>query len=191
MPKLVFTSACELARMIREREVSAVEVTEAYLTQISKHNSALNAICTLDADNARRRAEQADEALSKGEIWGVLHGVPITIKDFYETKDLRTTAGYKPLQDYVPKQNATVVSRLLAAGAILLGKTNPSDANGTYQSDNDIFPRANNPWKLSYTPGGVLVEAQRRSPLDSRRLMLAAMWPVRFVSRFTVAACMA
>lgn len=154
MPKLAFTSAYELARMIREHEVSAVDVTEAYLTQISNHNSALNAICTLDADNARRRAKQADEALAKGELWGELHGVPITIKDFYETKALRTTAGYKPLRDYVPKQNATVVDRLLAAGAILLGKTNPSDVNGTYQSDNDIFACTSNPWKLSHTSGG-------------------------------------
>ncbi|MEL6606262.1 MAG: amidase, partial [Cyanobacteria bacterium J06614_10] len=109
---------------------------------------------TLDADSARMRAKQADDTLAKGEIWGALHGVPITIKDFYETKGLRTTAGYKPLQDYVPTQNATVVSRLLAAGAILLGKTNTSDVNGTYQSDNDLFPRVNNPWKLSHTPGG-------------------------------------
>lgn len=154
MSDLVFASAHRLAQMIKERTVSAVEVVEAYLTQIEKHNSALNAICTLDADNARRRAKQADEALAVGKVWGALHGVPITIKDFYETKGVRTTAGYKPLQNYVPTQDATVVGRLLAAGAILLGKTNPSDVNGAYQSGNDLFPRTNNPWNLGYTPGG-------------------------------------
>lgn len=154
MSDLTFTSAYQLAQMIRDRTVSATEVVEAYLSQIAKHNSVLNAICTLNIDGARSRAKQADEALNKGELWGALHGVPITIKDFYETQGLRTTAGYKPLQDYVPSQNATVVSRLLSAGAILLGKTNPSDVNGTYQGKNDLFPRVNNPWNLDYTSGG-------------------------------------
>ncbi len=154
MADLVFHSAYQLAQMIRDRTVSSVELVEAYLSQISKHNSALNAICTLDADSARSKAKQADAALVRGERWGALHGVPITIKDFYETEGVRTTAGHKPLRDYVPKQNATVVSRLLSAGAILLGKTNPSDVNGAFQSDNDIFPRVNNPWNLDYTSGG-------------------------------------
>ena len=154
MSDLIFASAHQLAQMIRDRTVSVTEVVEAYLSQIAKHNPTLNAICTLDADNARHRAKQADEALGKGELWGTLHGVPITIKDFYETQGLRTTAGYRPLQDYMPTQNATIVSRLLAAGAILLGKTNPSDVNGTYQGENDLFPRVNNPWNLDYTPGG-------------------------------------
>ncbi len=154
MADLVFKSAHQLAQMIRDRTISATEIVEAYLSQIFKHNSALNAICTLNADSARSRAKQADEALASGELWGALHGVPITIKDFYETQGVRTTAGYEPLRDYVPKQNATVVSRLLSAGAILLGKTNPSDVNGAYQSNNDIFPRVNNPWNLDYTAGG-------------------------------------
>jgi amidase len=100
MTNLNFASAHQLARMIRGKEVSAVEVLDAYLAQISKHNSKLNAICTLDADNARTRAKLADEALAKGEIWGALHGVPITIKDIFETANLRTTAGYIPLKNY-------------------------------------------------------------------------------------------
>lgn len=154
MTDLTFVSAHQLARMIRDRQVSAVEVLDAYLAQIAKHNSKLNAICTLDEENARARAKQADEALATGENWGVLHGVPITIKDFFETQGLRTTAGYAPLRNYVPKQDATVVSRLRSAGAILLGKTNPSDVNGAYQGVNDIFPRVNNPWNLDCTSGG-------------------------------------
>ena len=154
MTGLVFTSADRLAQMIREGSVSSYEVVDAYLKQIEKHNLAVHAICTLNAENARARAKQADEAIAAGELWGELHGVPITIKDFYETKGIRTTAGYQPLKDYVPEQNATVVERLLAAGAIILGKTNPSDVNGTYQSRNDLFPRTNNPWNLEYTPGG-------------------------------------
>ncbi|MEP0834351.1 amidase family protein [Microcoleus sp. AS-A8] len=85
MTDLVFTSAYQLAQMIRARQVSAVEVLEAHLAQINKHNSKLNAICTLDENNARARAKQADEALAKGDNWGALHGVPVTIKDIFET----------------------------------------------------------------------------------------------------------
>jgi amidase len=154
MSDLVFLPAHRLASMIRDRTLSATELCEAYLAQIAKHNSKLNAVCTLNENHARSRAKQADEALAKGENWGPLHGVPITIKDFYETQGLRTTAGYAPLKDYVPKQDATVVSRLKTAGAILLGKTNPSDVNGEYQSNNDIFPRVNHPWNVNYTSGG-------------------------------------
>ncbi len=86
MSNLVFLSAYQLARMIREREVSAVEILNAYLAQIAKHNRKLNAICTLDEENALIRAKLADGALAKGESWGALHGVPITIKDFFETQ---------------------------------------------------------------------------------------------------------
>ncbi|MGF1523629.1 MAG: amidase [Leptolyngbyaceae cyanobacterium] len=154
MTDLVFLPAHQLAQMIRDRTLSSVELVDACLAQIARHNSSLNAVCTLDEDNARTAARQADEALANGAIWGALHGVPITIKDFFETKDLRTTAGYQPLQDYVPKQDATIVNRLRSAGAILLGKTNPSDVNGAYQGINDIFPRVNNPWNVDYTPGG-------------------------------------
>ena len=83
--------------MIRDRQVSAMEVLDAHLVKIAQHNPKLNAICTLDEENARDRARQADEALGNGEIWGALHGVPVTIKDIFETAGLRTTAGYIPL----------------------------------------------------------------------------------------------
>jgi len=154
MSDLVFLPAHQLARMIRDREVSAVEVLDAYLAQIAKHNGKLNGICTLDENNARSRAQQADEALARGEYWGSLHGVPITIKDIFETAGLRTTAGYIPLKDYVPQQDATVVARLRAAGAIILGKTNMAELAADFQSTNSLFPRVNNPWDLDCTAGG-------------------------------------
>lgn len=171
MSDLVFKSAVELAQMIRDRQVSAIEVLEAHLNQIHNHNSTLNAICTLDEENARIRARQADESLSRGESWGSLHGVPITVKDIFETAGLRTTAGYIPLKDYLPQQDATVVSRLRAAGAILLGKTNLAELAGDYQSTNSLFPRVNNPWNLEYTAGGssggsAAAVAAGFSPLD-------------------------
>jgi amidase len=154
MTELTFVPAHQLAQMIRDRQVSAVEVLNAYLAQISKHNSKLNAICTLDAENACARAKQADEALARGENWGALHGVPVTIKDIFETAGLRTTAGYTPLKDYIPQQDATAVARLRSAGAVILGKTNVPELAGDFQSTNSLFSRVNNPWNLDYTPGG-------------------------------------
>jgi amidase len=171
MTDLTFAPAHQLAQMIRDCQVSSLEVVEAYLTKISQHNSQLNAICTLDAENARSRAQEADLALARGENWGRLHGVPITVKDIFETVGLRTTAGYIPLKDYIPPQDATIVARLKAEGAILLGKSNLAELGGDYQSTNSLFPRVNNPWHLDYTPGGssggsAAAVAAGLSPLD-------------------------
>jgi amidase len=171
MNDLTFASAHQLAQAIRDRQVSAVEVIDAHLDKISLHNPQLNAICTLDADNARARAKQADLALARGENWGVLHGVPITIKDIFETTGLRTTAGYIPLKDYIPQQDATIVARLRSAGAIILGKTNMAELAADFQSTNSLFPRVNNPWHLDYTAGGssggsAAAVAAGLSPLD-------------------------
>ncbi|MGD1911013.1 MAG: amidase [Rivularia sp. (in: cyanobacteria)] len=170
MNDLIFKGAYQLARMIKQGEVSSVEVLQAHLNQISLHNSKLNAICTLN-ENALEIAKQADEALKKGENWGILHGVPITIKDIFETEGLRTTAGYKPLKDYIPTRDATVVRRLGAAGAIILGKSSTAELAGEYQSTNDIFPAVNNPWNSNCTAGGssggsAAAVAAGFSPLD-------------------------
>ena len=154
MSDLVFTPAYKLGQMIRERTISSTEVLEAYLEQIAKHNPQLNAIATLNEQNARTRAKDADEALARGESWGVLHGVPITVKDTLETKGLLTTAGYKPLKDYIPDRDATVVARLKQAGAITLGKSNCAEMASDFQSTNDLFGRVNNPWNINYTAGG-------------------------------------
>ena len=108
MSDITFLSASELARKIQERKLSSTEVVTAYLNKIEKYNSALNAICTIDAAGALEKAKEADAVSSKGESWGVLHGVPITLKDMFETAGLRTTTGYIPLKDYVPKQDATI-----------------------------------------------------------------------------------
>jgi amidase len=151
---IVFASASQLAQMIRDREVSAVEILEAYLEQIEKHNGKINAIATLEREKALKKAKEADEALGKGQNWGALHGVPVTIKDTFETAELLTTAGYKPLRNYIPTQDATVVARLRQAGAIILGKTNLAEMASDYQSTNELFGRVNNPWNLDYTSGG-------------------------------------
>ena len=149
-----FSTATEIAAAIRLRRISASDALETYLARIGKHNPALNAICTLDEAGARKRAREADAALARGEVWGPLHGVPMTIKDALETAGLRTTGGYPPLANHVPARDATAVARQRAAGAVLMGKTNvpPHSADG--RADNPIFGRTNNPWNLERTPGG-------------------------------------
>jgi amidase len=171
MSDLVFLPAHTLARGIRDRTFSAVEVLQAHLKQIAQHNAKLNAIVTVDAENAIQRAREADAALAEGKSWGALHGVPVTIKDYIETANLRTTASYKPLANYVPTKDATVVHRLRKAGAIILGKTNLPKLSRGFQTDGELFGRANNPWNLTYTTGGssgggAAAVAAGLSPLD-------------------------
>jgi amidase len=147
MNDIPFMTTHELATAIHQRRVAAVEVLEAYLAQITRHNPTLNAIVTLDEDGARRRAEAADAALAQGEVWGPLHGVPITLKDVHDTAGLRSTMGTAPFLDRLPAEDSTVAARLKAAGAILLGKTNVE-----LFPDNP-FGRTHNPWDLERTSG--------------------------------------
>ena len=151
---IVFATASQLAQMIKNKEVSAVEVLNAHLEQIAQNNGRINAVVTLNKEKAIQKAQEADEAIARGENWGVLHGVPITIKDLIETAGITTTAGYTPLKNYVPQHDATTVARLKAAGAIILGKTNVPQFGGDYQTNNPVFGRTNNPWGLDYTVGG-------------------------------------
>jgi amidase len=94
---IVFSSATQLAAAIRAGQVSATEVLEAHLAQIATHNPALIAIVTMDVERAHERAQQADEALVRGKLWGPLHGVPFTLKDAHATAGMRTTTGFPPL----------------------------------------------------------------------------------------------
>ncbi|MDX6385610.1 MAG: amidase, partial [Blastocatellia bacterium] len=146
-------SASDLAELIRSREVSPVEVVKAHLQRITQINPQLNAIVTL-APDALDRARVAEKALMSGSEVGPLHGVPFTIKDTIYTEGLRTTSGSRLRTDYVPDRDATVVARLKAAGAIILGKTNTPEMAIPYETDNPIFGRTNNPYGLDRTPGG-------------------------------------
>lgn len=151
---LSFASASEAAAAIRSRRVSASQMVEHVLERVRRHNPALNAIVTLDEGGARRRAREADQALDRGELWGPLHGVPVTLKDCHSTAGMRTTCGYAPLSEHVPREDGTVAARLRAAGAVLLGKTNVPTLLAQPQTENPIFGRTNNPWMLDRTPGG-------------------------------------
>ena len=124
MDDVVFAPAHRLATQVRQREISATEVLAAHLAHIVRHNPRLNAIVTLDEPGAQARAVEADAALARGEVWGPLHDVPITVKDALTTAGLRTTSGHPSLVDYVPPVDATVVARMRASGAVVLGKTN-------------------------------------------------------------------
>ena len=151
---LIYRTAIDLAGAIRRREVQAVEVVQAHLDRIGSLNGAVNAVVALCTDRALDRARQADAALGRGQLWGPLHGVPFTVKDAFATAAIRTTMGHTPQADHVPAEDATPVARLMAAGAILLGKTNMPPLGLDYQCSNELFGRTNNPWDLQRTPGG-------------------------------------
>jgi len=154
MDELIYTSATSLAQAIRDKRVSSYEVVEAYIHRIEAVNPQLNAVVQLNAEPALIQAKQADVALARGEINGPLHGVPITIKDSFDTEGIISTAGTKGRASYIPQQDATAVARMRSAGAILLGKTNLPELSLAYESNNLIYGRTNNPYDLSRTPGG-------------------------------------
>ena len=155
MMESVFCSTTQLAAAIRAGHVSASEVLESHLVQIATHNPTLNAVITLNAEQARKQAREADEALARGQVWGPLHGVPFTLKDAHATAGMRTTTGFPPLANYVPQEDSPVAARLKKAGGILIGKTNVHMMLADpAQSINPIFGRTKNPWNIERTPGG-------------------------------------
>jgi amidase len=151
---LAFESASSLADLIRSRRLSARELVALFLDRIARLDPPINAIATLNAEGASNQAAEADEAIARGESWGLLHGVPFTLKDTHSTQGVRTTAGYPPLREYVPAEDGTIAARLKAAGAILLGKTNTALLAYDQQTSNPIFGRTNNPWDVTRTPSG-------------------------------------
>ena len=154
MDKLMYASATALAQAIRAKEVSSEEVIDAYLQRIEEVNPKLNAIVQLTANAARVQAREADAALARGHIKGPLHGVPMTIKDNIQTAGVICTAGTKGRASFVPIRDDTVVARVRAAGAIILGKTNLPELGLSLETDNLVYGRTNNPYDLSRSPGG-------------------------------------
>jgi amidase len=155
-------SATELASAIRARTLSSVEVVTAHLRQIERVNPHIHAVVAL-SETALDDAQRADAALAGSDVVGPLHGVPFTVKDWIETKGLVCAAGYQERASYVPAADATVVARMRAAGAILLGKTKPG-------SGADLHPAPKNPFDADHTPGAsssgeAAIIAARGSPL--------------------------
>ena len=152
--ELIFASASEQAKAIREKQISSEELTQACLERIAEVNPKLNAVVQLPAATALAQAREADRALARGEPKGPLHGVPFTLKDAIETEGVICTGGTLGRAAYVPNEDATVVKRLRAAGGILLGKTNCPEFGWAWESDNLIYGRTNNPYDRSLSPGG-------------------------------------
>jgi amidase len=153
-PELWRLTATELAARIRRRELSASEVVGAHLARIEAVNPAVNAIVTLDVAGARRAAAEADRRLARGAASGLLHGLPIAVKDLEDTAGMRTTYGSSIYRDHVPTEDTLMVSRLRRAGAIVIGKTNTPEFGAGSQTFNRVFGATRNPYDLSRTPGG-------------------------------------
>jgi len=151
---LAFASATDALAALRAGRVSSVELTRLVLGRIERLNPKLNAIVNVLGDSALVQARAADQALARGKPLGALHGLPVTIKDTFEIAGVLTTAGFEPLRNHVPKEDAAVVARMRAAGAVFLGNTNVPPLAGDWQSNNPIYGRTNNPWDLDRTPGG-------------------------------------
>jgi amidase len=149
-----FKSATELVSAIRKKEITSVDLLNHYLERIKRYNDDINAVVALDMDAARARAVEADKAVAQGLSWGPLHGLPMTVKDVFEVVGMPTTSGDPALKNYVPKQNAIAVQRLVDAGAIIFGKTNVPFHALDIQSYNQVYGTTNNPWDLTRTPGG-------------------------------------
>jgi aspartyl-tRNA(Asn)/glutamyl-tRNA(Gln) amidotransferase subunit A len=152
---LCWTSASELAGLIRRKAVSPVEVVDVVLARIDRLDPTLNAFVTVTAEAARRAARLAERALAvRRPRLGPLHGVPFSVKDLVATRGVRTTFGTPLYRDHVPEEDAPVVERLRAAGAILVGKTNTPAFGWIGATHNLLGPPTRNPWKLDRTPGG-------------------------------------
>ena len=151
---LVRQSARELARLIRNRAVSPLEVLDAHLAAIAALNPKLNAIVTLAEESAREHARRADQAVMKGEPLGALHGLPVGIKDITQTAGIRTTFASPLLKDNVPSEDEEVVRRLKAAGAIVLAKTNTPEFACGANTNNALFGPTRNPWNPALSPAG-------------------------------------
>ncbi len=152
--ELAFAPATELRQLIDARQVSSVELTELFYRRIGELNPRLNAYLTLCPEQALAAARSADAATGRGESLGLLHGIPLSVKDLEMTKDLRTTLGSDLFRDRTPELDSVVVERVRAAGAIILGKTNTPEFGLSGTTENQLGDACRNPWDTERTPGG-------------------------------------
>jgi amidase len=170
-PPWLAGSACELAARIRSGALTSEAAVAACLARIAAVNPSLNAVVQLRADAALDEARAADRAMADGGKAGALHGVPITVKDSFDTAGTVSTGGTLGRRTFVPTADATIVARLKAAGAIVLGKTNTPELTLAYEADNLVYGRTCNPYDLSRGTGGssggsAAIVAACGSPLD-------------------------
>jgi amidase len=153
-PDLAFLSATDQAAGIRQRRFTATALLHACINQVERLNPSLNAIVTQTFEVAQERAHEADAALSRGEIWGPLHGLIVAHKDLFPTKGVRTTYGSKIYEHHVPEVDAIPVERLKGAGGISIGKTNTPEFGAGSQTFNEVFGATCNPYDVTKTCGG-------------------------------------
>ena len=151
---LCFTSATELRRRLRAKELSCTEVMQAHVERLEQTNPLLNAVVTFEPERALKQAAEADEALARGDVLGPLHGLPIAHKDLVNTAGVRTTYGSPIYKNFVPEADDLLVTRLKTAGAISLGKTNTPEFGAGSQTFNEVFGATRNPYDPSKTCGG-------------------------------------
>lgn len=151
---IYYREASALAEMIRNKEITSVEVVQAHLDRVAAVNPQINGVVTLMGEQALRDAAAADKAVAAGEKLGPLHGVPFSVKDAIDTAGIPTQYGSKIFEGHIPAEDATVVSRMKAAGAIPLMKTNIPEFSAHWESENLITGRSLNPWNADRTPGG-------------------------------------
>ncbi len=150
--ELPFLTVAELSRLIESREVSPVDVTQAYLDRIDGLDFKFNAFLAVSRREALEAARDAEAAIARGEYLGPMHGIPVAVKDQFWTKGIRTTGGTRILADFVPDEDATIIANLKRAGAVLLGKTNMTEfAMG---AGFERFSPPRNPWHLDRRTGG-------------------------------------
>jgi Asp-tRNA(Asn)/Glu-tRNA(Gln) amidotransferase A subunit family amidase len=157
MNDITFLPAVVMVERIREKKISPVELVDAHLTQIEKLNPKVNAFVHVDANAARRAAQAAEAAVMQAKTrkaLGPLHGIPVSVKSSFEVSGMRCESGTRLRAGYVPAQDAPLVARLRAAGAIVLGVTNTPELLMAWETDNLLYGRTNNPWDLERTPGG-------------------------------------
>jgi len=151
---LAWCSAVDLARLVRTRAVSPVEVVDALLARIERVNPLVNCFCAVTAEEARDAALAAEAAVMTGEALGPLHGVPFSIKDLIFTRHVVTTGGSRLFADHLPEEDAAAVERLKGAGGVMLGKTNTAEFGHKAVTDSPLFGITRNPWNAALTPGG-------------------------------------
>lgn len=154
MSDLTFLSVVEMARLIREKQISPVEIANAHLSRIEKINPHLNAYVEVRPDLVLAQAREAEDSVMKNRMLGALHGVPVSIKSSIEVAGMKCEAGTRLRKDVVAGQDAPLVSRLRRAGAIVLGMTNAPELLMAWETDNALYGRTNNPWNVAYTAGG-------------------------------------
>ena len=154
MTDIAFKSAKSLAAMVRAKKIGCTELLMHFLDRVERFNPSLNAIIQTDIPRAKKRARAADRALAKGDIWGPLHGVPMTVKESHDVAGLPSTWGVPAMRKNIAAEDSLAVKRWLGAGVTLFGKTNVPLLLADSQSWNEIYGSTNNPWNLDMVPGG-------------------------------------